>query len=400
MPKRTMHVSVKRLILWPLSAMAACALLVISVCHIYDLPSPAVILALATNLVPPSKSYQLFDFEEIPAANATRPYKEAPIPLAVSTEWRDGLTVSLEQFLALTKTKAFLVVHDDQLVVENYYGNAKKNTLFPSYSVSKSLVSALVGVAVKQKKISVHDELGMYTSNFSLDERYRNIHVDDLLNMRSGIDLVDDYTTLWAPIVKMYLTTDLDKFISQINGLRFSPGSQFEYRSVDSQVLGRALSQATGMSISSYMARELWAPLGAEFSAKWNVDSSAHNVEKTFCCFNATARDFAKIGSLYLHQGEWDGQQLLDRSWVESLSSPIELDVKRSLGYSNNWWIPPDNSDGDYSAIGIHGQFIYVNPRHRTVIVKLSEHEAEQDVLLTLATFQRIARQLDKAKSP
>jgi CubicO group peptidase (beta-lactamase class C family) len=221
--------------------------------------------------------------------------------------------------------------------------------------------------------------------------------VDDLLNMRSGIDVAEDYTTLWAPIVKMYLTTDLGRFIGQLNGLRFEPGTRFEYRSVDSQVLGIVLNQATGVPISSYLSRELWSPLGAEHAAKWNVDSAAHHTEKTFCCFNATARDFAKVGSLYLHRGQSNGQQLIDASWVDRLSNPIEHDRQRSLGYSNNWWIPPDNTDGDFSAIGIHGQFIYVNPRRKTVIVKLSEHEIEQDVLLTLSTFQRIARQLDKA---
>lgn len=372
-----------------------------ALCRVFDLPAPTTILAMAMNIVPPTKTYRLFDSNDIVRPKQAKPFREAPADIAVKTKWRDGTAVSLEDFLDLTNTKAFLVVHDDRLVMERYFDGARQDTLFPSYSLSKSVMSSLVGIASAKNLLSTDDEIGKYVPSASISDQYRRIKVDDLLNMRSGIDVEENYFSIWAPIVKMYLTTDLDGFIGNLQGFRFEPGSRFEYRSVDSQILGRVLREVTGVSVSTYLDKELWEPLGAEYAASWSVDSSRHGIEKAFCCFNAAARDFAKFGSLYLHRGNSDGRQLLNADWVARQSSPSGIDTQRSLGYSNNWWIPLNNKeDGDFVAIGIHGQYIYVNPKKKTVIVKLSEHEVEEDVLLTLATFQLISNKLDSATYP
>lgn len=379
------------------AVLAGVVALAFALCRLNDLPAPHTMLLLASGLVPPARTPQLFDATEIARPAQAHPFEEAPARLAVNTAWRGGQNVPLDDFLALTHTRAFLVVHRGRLVVERYFDGATQDTRFPSFSLSKSIISGLVGIASERQLISVQDRLEKFLPPSALDPAYRNVTVEQLLDMRSGIDVAENYDSLAAPIVQMYLSTDLDRFIAGRHGLRFTPGSAFEYRSVDYQVLGRVLAAATGMPVSRYLEQALWTPLGAEQGASWSVDSARHGVEKAFCCFNATARDFAKLGALYLNQGAWQGRQLMAPNWFAAQDQPTGLDERRGLGYRKGWWIPPgDRADHDYFAGGIHGQFIYVNPARSVVIVKLSEHEVEADILLSIAAFQETARRIDR----
>jgi CubicO group peptidase (beta-lactamase class C family) len=132
-------------------------------------------------------------------------------------------------------------------------------------------------------------------------------------------------------------------------------------------VLERSLN---GQTISSYLEEKLWKPLQMEYDASWSIDKKKNGLEKTFCCLNARARDFAKLGRLYLNKGDWNGQQIVSKAWVER-STAIDTTKGSSWEYQYQWWIP--TKTGDFMAKGILGQYIYVDPKTNLIIVRLGK---------------------------
>jgi CubicO group peptidase (beta-lactamase class C family) len=358
--------------------------------HYLNMPSPLILLDMELGWTPPSENFKYFSNRIIPKSNHPRGLDDQPERIDAMLSWGNAKNLRLLDFLTLTHTRAFLVVQDDKIVYERYF-HADAGTIFPSYSMAKSVVATLVGVAVRKHQIASEDDpIGKYLHHGDVSPAYRSITIEQLLDMRSGIDVEERYDSITAPVVQMYLSTDLDRFLANVQGLRFPPGSRFEYRSVDTLFLAKVLSRATGKSLSEYLSEELWTPMSAEHDASWSLDSESKGVEKAFCCLNASARDFAKIGLLYLHEGTYDGVRLIDISWADSPRQ--QSNRSTTLSYAVHWWLPPGNAaDRDFSAIGIYGQYIYVNPRTRTVIVKLSEHGIQQDEVLTLLALRRIA---------
>ena len=157
-------------------------------------------------------------------------------------------------------------------------------------------------------------------------------------------------------------------------------------------LLGMVLAEVGGEPISDQLAENLWAPMGAQDSATWNLDREG-GMEKAFCCINATAMDFARVGQMVLDDGEANGQQIISKEWIDRISTPAKNSVL-DWGYSAQWWHLPGN-DQDFSAIGIYGQYIYVNPEDDTTIVKLSDYGTEQDELETVNMMRAIAADLN-----
>lgn len=379
-----------------LLACAAVALLLLGGAEVArraaDLPSLPVLVNLQFDLTPRSQTYKLYDANPIRRSSHPAPLPTALRQLELALPWKDGGTLDTDAFLHTTHTHAFLVIQDGTVVFERYIDGYNAASRFTSFSVAKSFVATLTGAALAEGKLaSLQEPIGNYLSAEDIAPAYGNITVGQLLDMRSGIDVDERYGgSLTSPVVRMYVSTDLGKFIAGLSGLRFAPGSRFEYRSVDTLVLSRVLARLTGQSLASYAQQTLWEPLGMEQDASWSTDSQAHGVEKAFCCINTTARDFAKLGLLYLNEGRAGGKQLISAAWADEPRRPVNRgDV---LDYRDGWWIPPGNeTDRDFSAIGVFGQYIYVNPATRTVIVKLSDHGVEQDEVLTMLAMRRIA---------
>lgn len=382
-----------------LSGMAAAVLLLVGGADIVrrqaDLPSLPVLVDLQFDLTPRSQTYTLFDAVPLQKSTQPAPLPMALAPLDIDVPWDNGQRIALQRFLDMTHTHAFLVVQDGKIVHEYYIGGFNAQSRFASFSVAKSFVTTLTGAALAEGKIaSLDDPISKYLKDDEISPNYRHITVGQLAAMQSGIDVDEDYDdSLLSPVVRMYVSTDLGKFIKEQNKLRFAPGSQFEYRSVDTLVLGRVLTRATGQSLTSYAQRTLWEPLGMEADASWSVDSDAHRVEKAFCCLNAPARDFVKLGLLYLAKGKAGDNQVISERWTQAPGENIN--GTDTLGYRDGWWIPPGNAqDRDFSAIGVFGQYIYINPATRTVIVKLSDHGVEQDEVATLLAMRAISHHL------
>lgn len=367
------------------------------VARIARLPSPPNLIGLALDLRPPSQSQVYFDSTPVAIAiPQLLPEQPLTTPLAPQVAWRNGSSIALAQFLVNTHTNALLVVQRGQLVHESYAPGLGRDTVFPSYSVAKSMLSDLVGVAVQEGKISsLDDPVRKYLPDLPVE--FGDLRVGALLNMQSGIHVDEKYDSAFSQIAYMYITTDLKRFVRGLGSTRRVPDEGFVYRSVDYLLLGMVLSAATGEPLNRYLQTRLWQPMGAEYDASWSVDSTAGGVEKSFCCINARAIDFAKYGLLHLRQGRANGKQILPAAWM---ARPAESGVADAdFAYGRGWWLPrrPALSNGqDYTAIGIHGQYVYIDPLSDTVIVKLSDHGNEEDEALTVAAFRSIVAALSR----
>lgn len=358
----------------------------------FDLPSLPALVDLQFDLTPRSQSFKVFDANTIARSSHPQPLPTALRPLEITVPWKDGRALAVIDFLKTTSAHAFVVVQDGSVVYERYIDGYDANSRFTSFSVAKSFVSALTGVALAEGKIkSLQEPIGHYLGPDEIDPAYAGITIGQLLDMRSGIDVEENYEgSLTSPVVRMFVSTDLHAFVARRHGLRFAPGSRYEYRSVDTLVLSRVLARATGLHLADYAQQKLWEPLGMEQDASWSVDSRKHGVEKAFCCLNTTARDFARLGLLYHNEGRIGQHQIISPAWAAEPRLPVNQG--KVLDYRDGWWIPPGNaSDRDFSAIGVFGQYIYVNPATRTVIVKLSDYGVEQDEVLTMLAMRRIS---------
>ncbi|MEK6315975.1 serine hydrolase domain-containing protein [Burkholderia gladioli] len=368
--------------------------LVLLACFVYrnvlNLPSPRVLLDLEFGWTPISQTFRLFSSRPLDKSADPIQLARMTVQFKDSVSWK-GASTNLESVLSQTNTRAFLVIQDQKIAFEKYAAGYDQASRFASYSVAKSFVATLIGASLANGRIhSLQDRIGNYLEAGDVDAAYRDVTIAQLLSMRSGIDVDERYDSALAPVVQMYLSTDLDRFLSRVSGFRSAPGQRFEYRSVDTLVLAKVLRRATGMALTDYARDTLWNPLGAADNASWSVDSPEHATEKAFCCLNATARDFARLGMLYLAHGEMGGKRIVSQAWT--LAPSRQLNPSSGMTYGDGWWIPPGNArDGDFSAIGIYGQYVYVNPLTHTVIVKLSEYGAEQDELATLAVLRQVA---------
>lgn len=329
----------------------------------------------------------------------------------------NGLKERLDTSLVGTKTNVFLVIKNDSII---YQYLSEGNTLAvrqPSFSLAKSFVGTLVGMSVDKGEIKSTNELVIkYLPELAKnDERFKRITIQHVLDMRSGFDFKERSFSPFSQITRSYYGASLKKIVGKLK-MKNEPGKVFEYQSINTQVLAFILEKATGKNIQELMQERLWTPLGSESDALWSLDKD-DNI-KAFCCINATALDFAKIGRLYLNGGNWEGKQLVSKRWVDITTNPDTLTKSR---YKNQFWATRDfkyfkdsvsavnsltkeklnytvekSPDGryfyakkvyDYKAQGMFGQSVYVNPKNKVIIVrlggrqkKLNLHRFVQDV--------------------
>lgn len=326
----------------------------------------------------------------------------------------EGKTLDASAFLADTDTTGLLVIQHGKLIHEQYWHGNTKDTRWISWSVGKSFISALVGIAIHDGKIaSINDQLTKYAPELK-GTGYDGVTIKNALEMSSGVGWNEDYSDQNSDIARFGRTLafggSMVEFAKTLKRAH-EPGTINHYNSMDAQVLGLVLLNATGKTPSDYLSEKIWSRIGAERDGYWVLDD--HGTELAAGGINVTARDFAKFGLLYLHNGNWNGEQLVPAAWVKASHTPDapqlmpgKLDISDSvMGYGYLWWVP-DAVDGPYSAIGIYNQFIYVDPAHDLVIVKTSANhkygegttEASYRELETFAYFRAITDKLDAGK--
>ena len=338
---------------------------------------PEPIASIKLGLAPASKTPTLMPWHVIDPS-------DKPIALPVASEkmpaeiMYKGTSLAFNEFLKQTDTNAFLVIRNGVMTYEWYKDGVTQSTQLPSYSVAKTMTSIMIGQLINQGKIKESDKFVDYFPNLKAGSSFDLVTIQQLLDMQAGVGVSDNYPSGpsgWGvAIAQMYATTDLDWFLKNNRKMSFEPGSKSEYMSVDTQMLGMIIKKVTGKRVSDYFSKNVWQAVGAKYPATWNVDRIGGS-EKTFCCFNASAIDYGRVGMLFLNGGYAGPTKVIDNNWLKRLSTPVTT-LDRNWGYGAQVWHPYPNTS---LALGLHGQFIFINPATRTVIVKLSDNPTDSD---------------------
>lgn len=325
----------------------------------------------------------------------------------------------LDSNLEHTRTAAFLVIKNDSIIYENYFNGFTGKEILPSNSMAKSFTGTLVGIAYHEGKIrSLSEPMTNYIPELlERDSRFSMITIQHLLDMRSGFQFNEGSYDLQDDAIKLGLKQKLKKNLLKIKIAE--PPGRFKYQSVNTQFLGWILERATGKKLSEYLEEKLWQPLGTEHHATWNVDSKKRKRELASAGLNAIPRDFARLGQLYLNKGNWQGKQLVQETWVQTIAS-IDTMTKYG-GYKNQWWnrntfrVFEDSLEAldfssntehvaslgktqrgyrvsyrtpGFSAIGFLNQYMYVNPEKNLVIVRIGRAWRHPEYFSTRFIYQ------------
>ena len=335
---------------------------------------PEPIAAIRLGLAPASKTPDLMPSHWIVAAPTTFAPWQMGIAEEISQVTWNGKSVPFEQFLEETDTNAFLVIRKGKISYEKYFNGKKQSTILPSYSVAKTMTSLVIGQLIDEGKIKESDTFVSILPEFKADSSFDKVTIKDLLDMNSGIGVSDNYPSGpsgWGvAIAQMYASTDVNWFLKNNRKMSEEPGTFPEYRSVNTQMLGLIIQKITGRYLAAEFTDRIWQKVGADYDATWNVDREGGH-EKAFCCFNATTRDYARVGQA-LMSGD---PKIASTSWKARLStSAVKLDY--GWGYGAQMWHP---FPGINLMMGLHGQYIYMDALNDTVIVKLSDMPTSSD---------------------
>ena len=286
-----------------------------------------------------------------------------------------------QQFLKDSWTTGLIVIQNDEIALEDYYLGNSAVTQNISWSMAKSFISALIGIAVNEGHIkSIEQSVDAYATSLG-GSGYEGVSIKNVLQMSSGVAFNEDYGDFYSDINRwgrdFSLGNSQDAFAATLKN-DIEPGTVNHYVSINTHVLGMVLTQATGRSITDYMQEKLYNPMGMEHDGLWIIDGQG--MEMALGGLNLTLRDFAKLGSLYLHDGTFNGQQIVPASWVadsRTMDQPHLL-PGNDFGYGYQWWMVGGDS-GEFMAMGVYGQYIYINPETNTVIVKNSANPFYND---------------------
>jgi len=351
----------------------------------------------------------IFPVREVRTASPTElPRAARSLALPETYAWQ-GEARDSQALLDETETSGLLVLHDGEIVHERYALTGGPDVRWISWSVAKSFVSALVGIAVAEGHVrSIEDPISDYVPEL-VGSAYDGVAIRDVLQMSSGASWDEDYGALDSDITRfgatMALGGSMDEFAATLVR-EHEPGTYNRYNSIDTQVLGMLLVRATGRTLSGYLEEKVWQPLHMEHDAYWLLDDSG--MELALGGLNATLRDYARFGELYRNAGRWHGREVVPEAWARA---SVRADAPHLqpgdnpasewvLGYGYQWWLPGE-VEGEFSAIGVYNQFIYVSPRRGVVVAKTSasraygRDETTDRELETLAFFRAVAEAAD-----
>ncbi len=279
----------------------------------------------------------------------------------------DYLIKELEQY----KSVAFLVLKNDSLLFEKYWEGYSDKSLSNSFSMAKSIIGVLTGIALEEGKIKSLDQpVADYIPEFK-EGKKQNITIRHLLMMSSGLDWDEAYANPLSVTTEAYYGTDLYSIATNQKVL-IEPGKEFIYQSGNTELLGLILEKATEKSLSDYASEKLWKPLHSMNDAEWSLDKE-NGREKSYCCFYSNARDFARIGALYMHHGNMFGKQIVPADYVKTSISPAPItdEGKENKIYGYHWWLTSYEGHSVFYMRGILGQYVIVVPDKNIIIVRL-----------------------------
>ncbi|MCB0787371.1 MAG: serine hydrolase [Flavobacteriales bacterium] len=334
-----------------------------------------------------------------------------PIAAATPQPWPEheqygkvALSQQEEDRLKELYSVGFLVIQDDSLLLEQYWNGWDQDSVSNSFSVAKSYIGVLTGIAMRDGVIdNVFQKVGEFIPEYAVD-CYADITLYHLLTMSTGLDWSESGADPFSDNAKGYYGSDVRR-LSIEQPCRDKPGEQFDYISGSTQLMVEVLEAAYGKDLVALVQEKLWGPLGCEDQAWWGKDREDGDY-KGFCCLYATGRDFARIGQLYLDSGMWKGQQLVPREYWEASITPADLDDKGKPNqrYGYYWWLAEVDGKPIHYCRGFHGQYVVVIPHERTVLVRMGMKREEvneeghpNDVFEWIATARAVVKRAGQA---
>jgi len=318
---------------------------------------------------------RLFPTRRVPRSTKPLPLPAAVTPLTGVSFSDHGRQYSLEEFLDLNRVSGLLVLQHGQVKLERYrYGNTER-TCWMSMSIAKSITSTLIGAAVKQGKLAPSDPVTKHVPALA-GSAYDGVTVRDVLMMSSGVRWNETYTNP-ASDRRHLLEAQISQVPGSATALMHSlprasePGTVNTYNTGETQVAGEILRSAVGQPLADYLYERIWSRVGMEADANWWLDSP-NGTEIGGSGFSATLRDYGRFGLFVLNDGVVGRDSILPSGWIAEASSPKTLHGGKALDYGYLWWpgtTPAARRDRAFSGVGIHGQFVYINPTAKVVIV-------------------------------
>lgn len=345
---------------------------------------------------------RVFPSRPIAAGDEVFEFSRDERPLALSYQF-EGQERSLDEFLERVAGTGLLVIKNDVILHERYMNGADESSNFTSWSVAKSFVSTLVGMALGDGLIQSLDEpISDYVPELK-GSGYEGVPIRHVLQMSSGVEFDETYDNRFSDIQQFFVQVFVlgrraDAMMAGYDKAQPS-GQVHHYASVDTQALAMLLRRLYKKPLATLLSERIWQPLGMEADAYWNIDQAGEQgMEIGFCCINARLRDYAKLGRLYLQQGNWNGKQLLPAAWVQEATTPNAPHLEPGVsphnygprGYAYQWWVP-ENYQREYFAAGVWGQFIYVSEPDDLIIVRTSaDPNYRANMPETIAVFRAI----------
>ena len=313
------------------------------------------------------------------------PYHEVsngqPQPWAQSVNYnKQTLDESVLGDFVKYQTVGFVVMKNDSLLHEHYWEGYDEHSVVNSFSMAKSINSILIGIALKDGLIKSLDEpVSNYLPEFREGSKAK-ITIKHLLTMSSGIDFKEDYASPLAWPAEAYYGPDVNNLTIHAEA-KDTPGTIWYYKGGDSQLLGMILKKVTGKTVAEYAAEKLWKRIGAEDKAFWSTDE--RDMEKVSCCFYTTARDYARLAKLYMQYGNWNGEQIVDSSYVQQSLTVADLKDSKTGekidNYGYQWWLMKYKKHPIFYMRGIRGQYVFAIPDMNIIVVRLGHKRGEKN---------------------
>jgi len=315
------------------------------------------------------EDYIHFEVREIPKS-------DAPQPWALHVDYNSvPPTKTLKKLHEAHKTVAFLIIKNDSIWHEQYFDGFGKDSKTNSFSMIKTIVAASLAKAIEEGHVKSFDQKAKDFLPWLKGAYANEMTVGDLATMSSGLDWKEDYDNLLTITPRTYITRDITRVMKNIP-IKNEPGKKFVYQSGSTQLLSLVLTAATGETISSLVRRYFWNPMGADADANWRLDSAEKGIEKSYCCFNSNARDYARFAALFKNGGVWNGTQLISPEYVrKSVTSQFE----NGEDYGYGWWLGSHMGKRFFSMRGHTGQYAIVFPEDDVIVVRLG-HEQLPDL--------------------
>lgn len=324
------------------------------------------------------------------------PLQRAPRDLSAVQYKGPLFSYTLKEHVDKNNVMGLMVVRDGKIIDQQYRSERRETDLFTSFSIAKSIISILIGIALDEGLIkSLDDPVSRYTSRIN-ESSYSKVSIRSLLRMSSGIPFNETYTgknDIYHLDQALRFSSN-SSVVNTLNSMRRSSsgeGKKFNYASVETVVLAEALRGATGKSVCQFMQEKLWEKIGAEHDAWWNIDSAGNELGYAF--FNATQLDYAKVAVMLANMGEINGRRVVSAEYVDEATN-VERQpegfkfnqAQMAAGYGYQFWLR--EKPGRYFMQGTFGQYAGIDRDTKTVLIINSADNNESNSLRSINTFR------------